>query len=122
MPKRYAKQTLWKLRNHIPINILIADILELPHKTTGGYFRFLCPQCNGFHTATNPKTNLARCFDCQRNLNTIDITMTVKRQNFRNAVQFLRTIQKVDINAIAAEIAQTHAVQNSSQSKINRVR
>ncbi|MEK6621873.1 MAG: hypothetical protein AABZ13_05275 [Planctomycetota bacterium] len=24
-----------------------------------GYFRFLCPLCSEFHTATNPKTNLA---------------------------------------------------------------
>ena len=83
MPKRYAKQTLRRLRNEIPINILIADILELPHKTVEGYFRFLCPRCGGFDTATNPKTNLARCFSCQENFNPIDLTMIVKRQNFR---------------------------------------
>lgn len=105
MPNRYSKQTLWRLRNQIPINTLIADILEIPHKTTDGYFRFLCPQCNGFHTATNPKTNLARCFDCAKNFNTIDITMITNHQNFRDAVQFLRGIQKIDTQKLCAHIA-----------------
>ena len=73
MSNRYAKQTLRRLRNDIPIAILIADILELPCKTAEGYFRFLCPRCGGFDTATNPKTNLARCFTCKQNLNPIDI-------------------------------------------------
>lgn len=105
MPKRYAKQTLRRLRNEIPIAILIADILELPCKNAEGYFRFLCPLCGGFDTATNPKTNLARCFSCQENFNTIDLTMTVKRHNFREAVQFLQGIRKVDAKQLCAGIA-----------------
>ena len=105
MPKHYAKQTLRKLRNDIPIAILIADILELPHKAADGYFRFLCPLCGGFDTATNPKTNLARCFTCQKNFNSIDLTMLVKRQNFRDAVQFLQGIQKVDTKQLCADLA-----------------
>jgi CHC2 zinc finger len=107
MPKHYAKQTLRKLRNDIPIAILIADILELPCKTAEGYFRFLCPLCGGFHTATNPKTNLARCFACNKNFNPIDITMTVKHQNFRQAVQFLRGIQDVNTKEICYHLAAT---------------
>ena len=105
MPNRYAKQTLTRLRNDIPIAILIADILLLPSKTAEGYFRFLCPLCAGFDTATNPKTNLARCFTCQKNFNTIDITMIVKRHNFREAVQFLQGIRKVDAKELCAQIA-----------------
>ena len=105
MPNRYAKQTLWKLRNTIPIAILIADILDIPSKADGAYFRFLCPLCSGFDTATNPNTNLARCFTCQRNFNTIDLTMTAKRQNFREAVQFLQGIHRVDTNKLCADIA-----------------
>jgi hypothetical protein len=42
---------------------------------TKGCFRFLCPLCNGFDTAVNPKTNLARCFRCEKNFNTIDLVM-----------------------------------------------
>jgi len=105
MPKRYAKETLRKLRNDIPIAALIADILQLPWKSADGYFRFLCPLCGEFDTATNPKTNLARCFACKQNFNTIDITMIVQRQNFRDAVQFLHGIQTIDANQLCAQIA-----------------
>jgi predicted RNA-binding Zn-ribbon protein involved in translation (DUF1610 family) len=112
MPNRYAQQTLRRLRNDIPIAILIADILELPWKTAEGYFRFLCPRCGGFDTATNPKTNLARCFTCKQNLNPIDITMIVKHQNFREAVQFLQGIRKVDAKELCARIAAAMSIQN----------
>jgi hypothetical protein len=115
MPKRYAKQTLRRLRNGIPINILIADILEMPHKTVEGYFRFLCPLCGGFDTATNPKTNLARCFTCQKNFNTIDITMIDKRQNFRDAVLFLQGIRKVDAKQLCANIAVSMSTQGQKE-------
>jgi DNA primase len=107
MPNRYPKQTLRRLRNDIPIAILIADILDIPSKITEGYFRFLCPLCADFDTATNPKTNLARCFTCQKNFNTIDLAMLVKRQNFREAVQFLQGIRKVDAKELCADIANT---------------
>jgi DNA primase len=89
MTKRYSKLTLRKLRNEIPITNLIADFLQLPCKATDGYFRFLCPLCSEFLTATNPKTNLARCFRCEQNFNPIDMVMIVKRYNFRQAVEFL---------------------------------
>jgi hypothetical protein len=105
MPNRYTKQTLRRLRNDIPIAILIADILDMPHKAVDGYFRFLCPLCGGFDTATNPKTNLARCFSCQKNLNPIDLVMIVKRQNFREAVQFLLEITTIDAKKFCAKLA-----------------
>lgn len=112
MPRRYAQETLRKLRNDIPIAPLIADILGLPCKTAEGYFRFLCPLCGGFHTATNPKTNLARCFDCQQNFNPIDITMTVEHKNFREAVQFLQEIQTIDAKKLCAELADSMSAQS----------
>ena len=40
----------------------------------------------------NTKTNLARCFRCKRNFNPIDMTMTVKRYSFIQAVRFLEPI------------------------------
>lgn len=112
MPRRYTKELLRKLRNEIPIAALIADILGLPCKTAEGYFRFLCPLCGGFDTATNPKTNLARCFACQQNFNTIDITMTVNHQNFREAVQFLKGIQTIDTKELCNNLAAALAVQS----------
>ena len=98
MPQRYSKEELRRLRNEIPITILIADILELPSKISENYFRFLCPICSEFITATNPKTNLARCFRCEKNFNPIDMTMIVKHYNFREAVEFLNGIVQIKSN------------------------
>ena len=92
MPKRYSKEFLTILRNEIPIAILISDLLELPNKVSEGYFRFLCPICSEFNTATNQKTNLARCFRCEKNFNPIDMVMEVKRVGFIDAVEYLNEI------------------------------
>jgi hypothetical protein len=89
MAGTYSPQLLRQLRNDIDIARLIADALGLPWKISEGYFRFLCPLCSDFNSATNPRTNLARCFRCQRNFNPIDMVMTVNRCNFVDAVQFL---------------------------------
>jgi hypothetical protein len=64
----------------------------LPSKFSQGYFRFLCPLCNEFQTATKSKTNLARCFRCERNFNTIDMVIISKGLRFVEGVQFLKTI------------------------------
>jgi DNA primase len=92
MAKRYSKNLLRRLRNEIPITILISDILEWPNKISEGYFRFLCPICSELNTATNQKTNLARCFRCQKNFNPIDMVMEVKRVGFVDAVEYLNEI------------------------------
>ena len=92
MPKRYSKEFLTMLRNEIPIAILISDLLELPNKVSEGYFRFLCPICSEFNTATNQRTNLARCFRCEKNFNPIDMVMEVKRFAFIDAVEYLNEI------------------------------
>ena len=88
-PTYFSKEMLQRLRNAVPIAVLIADFLHLPTKISEGYFRFLCPLCSEFLTATNPKTNLARCFHCEKNFNPIDIVMQVKRYNFKEAVEYL---------------------------------
>jgi len=93
--KSYSKTTLRRLRNDIPIAILIGDILEIPSKISEGYFRFLCPNCKEFNTATNSETNLGRCFRCAVNYNPIDIVMIVKHFDFKDAVLFLDNLQKV---------------------------
>jgi hypothetical protein len=89
MSRSLSKAYLRRLRNDIPIRHLIADILDIPWKISEGRFRFLCPLCGEFRTATHPDTNLARCFRCQRNFNPIDITMIHKRHDFLQAVAFL---------------------------------
>jgi len=94
MKRHFSSRELFVLRNHIPIDTLIEKHLMLPSKFSEGYFRFLCPLCNEFQTATNPKTNLARCFRCERNFNTIDMVMICKGARFVQGVNYLRTISK----------------------------
>jgi DNA primase len=86
--KRLSDDWLRALRNAIPIDKVIRK-LDVPAKEVEGYFRFLCPVCGEFHTATNPRTNLARCFRCRENYNPIDFVMRVRRANFLDAARFL---------------------------------
>jgi len=90
MSKHFSKSFLKMLRNEIPINAVIQDLLNLEVRNTDQIFRFQCPQCFNFHTATNPETNLARCFDCQENFNTIDLVMSVENCSFIDAVESLK--------------------------------
>jgi len=95
MSNRLPPEMLRVLRNQIPITILIEKFLNLPTKVSDGYMRFLCPLCSEFITATNPKTNLARCFRCEKNFNPIDMVMVVKQVSFRSAVDYLSNIKTV---------------------------
>lgn len=87
--KHYPAAVLYRLRNQIDINRLIQEELALPWKLSDGYLRFLCPLCSEFHTATNPKTNLARCFRCETNFNPIDLVMATRWTGFVHTVEFL---------------------------------
>jgi hypothetical protein len=74
------------------INFLIKDILEIPSKVSEGHLRFLCPICSEFNTATKLETNLARCFRCERNFNTIEMVMVTKNLDFIKSVRFLQNL------------------------------
>jgi DNA primase len=95
MGKRYSKKMLRMLRNAIPVDLVIADLLKQPNKISEGYFRFLCPNCGEFNTAVNPKTNLGRCFSCKKNFNPIDIVMSVKTYSFTQAVEYLMMVARL---------------------------
>ncbi len=88
--KRFSAHLLRALRNRIPIADLIGNDLDIPSKESEGYLRFLCPVCSEFNTATNPLTNLARCFRCSRNFNPIDMVMAVQKCSFVDAVEDLK--------------------------------
>lgn len=90
MKRRFTGGELFQLRNLIPVDWLIKEQLNIPSKVSEGIFRFLCPLCNEFQTATNPKTNLARCFRCETNFNPIDLVMTVKGIGFVESVKYLK--------------------------------
>jgi DNA primase len=90
MSQYYTAAFLRTLRNAIPIDVVIVDLLDLDQKRDCRILRFRCPLCGNFHTATNHKTNLARCFDCEKNFNPIDMVMTVGKCSFIEAVEKLK--------------------------------
>ena len=100
MHKKFTQKELYEIRNFIPINDLIRE-LKIPFKVSEGYFRFLCPICKEFQTATKTETILARCFRCERNFNTIDLVLICQRFSFVDAVRFLQNLySKVQNNRI----------------------
>ena len=91
---RFSDQQLFAIRNHIPIKTVIADILGMASKISQGTFRFQCPLCTKFNTAVNPRTNMARCFGCEKNFNPIDIVMVVRNISFVQTVNLLKKYKK----------------------------
>ena len=92
MGKYFSSKELYELRNSIPIAVLIETELGIPAKISEGVFRFLCPLCNEFQTGVNPKTNLSRCFRCEKNFNTIDLVMICRSIGFVESVKYLQTM------------------------------
>ena len=93
---RFSKSLLYALRNEIDVRMLIEKTLCLPCRVTHGCFRFRCPLCGEFNTAVDPKTNLARCFACEKNFNTIDLVTFIRQTDFVRSVKFLQPILKKD--------------------------
>ena len=81
---------LRRLRNDLPMPVTIATLGREgpPAKISEGYFRFLCPRCGEMRATVNPRNNLAHCFSCQKNLNNIDLLITLG-YDFRAAVALL---------------------------------
>ncbi len=94
MTQYYPATFLRMLRNEIPIDGVISNLLNLEVRNARDRLRFRCPLCYNFHTATNQETNLARCFDCKKNFNPIDLVMTVGKCSFIDAVEILK--DKID--------------------------
>ncbi|MBF0235825.1 MAG: DNA primase [Desulfamplus sp.] len=89
---RYTRQHLFTIRNNIPIDRVI-EALSIPSSNRTGIYRFSCPVCNEQNTGINPKTNLARCFNCEKNYNTIDLVMKVMDVGFIQSVAYLEKLK-----------------------------
>jgi DNA primase len=81
---------LRRIRNDLPMSVTIATLGRQgpPAKMSEGYFRFLCPRCGEMRATVNPRNNLAHCFCCKKNLNNIDLLITLG-YDFRSAVALL---------------------------------
>jgi hypothetical protein len=90
MTTYYPADFLREIRNQIPIEKVIVSLLNMEVRHTSKLLRFRCPCCYNFHTATNRNTNMARCFDCSKNYNPIDLVMSVCKCSFLDAVEYLK--------------------------------
>lgn len=113
----FSKQLLYDLRNKIPIRHLIENVLEIGNHMDSGIFRFECPLCKSFHTSVKKDTNLARCFDCQVNFNTIEMVMKVRSTEFRQSAEFLTQILKGSVSTAFTRVKFEKVPKNSAISK-----
>jgi hypothetical protein len=81
---------LRRLLNDLPMPVTIQALGRAgpPSKMSEGYFRFLCPQCGEMRATVNPRNNLAHCFTCKKNLNNIDLLISMD-YDFLSAVALL---------------------------------
>lgn len=94
MTQRILPETLRILRNEVEVDAVI-HALEIPWRREDMKLRFICPQCRGLDTSVHPKVNLARCFSCEQNFNTIDLVMVWRSYPFRKAVDWLMTVKRL---------------------------
>jgi hypothetical protein len=92
MTRRFSPEQLYVLRNDIPIDRLIEQHLAIPWRRSDKRFRFACPLCAGFKTSILTEKNLARCFQCEQNFNTIDLVIHCMGIEFVKAVKKLQKI------------------------------
>ena len=85
-----SAELLRRIRNDLPMPVTIAALGREgpPAKQREGYFRFVCPRCGEMRATVNPRNNLALCFCCKKNLNNIDLLLTLD-YDFRAAVTLL---------------------------------
>ena len=83
-------ELLRRLRNDLPMPVVIAALGRdgPPSKMSEGYYRFLCPHCGEMRATVNPRNNLAHCFCCKKNVNSIDLLILLDH-DFRSAVALL---------------------------------
>ena len=93
MPRYFPDDFLRRLRNEISWPSLLRQ-LEWPHKRREGQLAFVCPICNEYRSAVNPRTNLGHCFlpHCKARFNPIEFVMAVTTWDFVTAVHYLQPL------------------------------
>jgi DNA primase len=91
MTRRFSPNELSFLRNRIPVDRVIENLLELPTRRNHDKLSFACPVCGGFDTSINTSHNLARCFACRKNFNPIELVMHHLHVGFVDSVKWLKS-------------------------------
>ena len=89
----FTADLLRQIRNDLPMPVTIAALGRdgPPSKISEGHYRFLCPHCGDMLATVNPRNNLAHCFNCKKNLNNIDLLITLG-YDFKSAVAILQQL------------------------------
>lgn len=76
-----TRALLRSLRNDLPMAVTLRCLGDEapPSKRDGERLRFQCPHCGEMLAAVNPRNNLAHCFNCNKNLNNIDLLLVLSR-------------------------------------------
>jgi DNA primase len=85
-----TRELLRAIRNELPMKLTIQRLGNFGPiaKQSDGYFRFKCPDCKELRATVNPSNNLAHCFSCGKNFNSIDLMM-IQGHDFLPAVGIL---------------------------------
>ena len=97
-------ELLREIRNDLPMPVTIRNLgRDRPYsKMIEGFFRFVCPYCHEIRATVNPRNNLAHCFCCQKNINNIDLLLSLG-YDFKSAVALLRKwLKEYKVNGQAA--------------------
>ncbi len=89
MTRRFSSRELTFLRNKVPINRVIENMLSVATGNKNGAPSFNCPACHSANTCIHTRHNLARCFDCRRNFNPIEFVMHQRHISFVDSVKWL---------------------------------
>ena len=108
MTRRFSPNELSFLRNRVPVDRVIENLLELPTRRNHDKLSFACPVCGGYDTSINTAHNLARCFACRQNYNPIELVMHQLQIGFVESVKWLKS-------RIPATPAQNKASGNNPQ-------
>ena len=108
MTRRFSPKELSFLRNRVPVDRVIENMLELPTRRNHDKLSFACPVCGGYDTSINTAHNLARCFACRQNFNPIELVMHQLQIGFVESVKWLK-------NRIPATPPQNKALGNNYQ-------
>lgn len=88
--KTFSDTLLFQIRNNIKVQDVLKYVLKQKILAQNSTTKFKCPLCKNWDTGINKNANLARCFECQRNFNSIDLVITFHQCSFVQAVTFLQ--------------------------------
>jgi len=102
----------------MPVTIAALGIDGPRAKRSEGRYRFLCPHCKEMLATVNPRNNLAHCFGCKKNLNNIDMLLTLG-YDFKSAISILTRFTSSTVRGCHRLKCQRHRTSKTSSSTLS---